>query len=236
MTTNGSPQKKWNEETMSMILGLLMVVVISFIVIRLVDRNRGNIEIPGITLDRQASPTLELNGENQTTPDKEGETSLTATLKPTVTDKPTAKPKPTVAVTPKAQAGTYTVKKGDNLWKIAADQLGDGYRWVEIGRLNNLTNPGLIYGGVKLKLPQVKVAAKEIREENNMPVMGKEYRVSRGDNLWKIAVSAYGDGYQWPMVWRANRQKLPEPGLLEIGMKLTIPTLENEGDGKGVIK
>jgi LysM repeat protein len=33
---------------------------------------------------------------------------------------------------------TYTVKQGDTLWKIASQQLGAGYRYSEIKKLNGL--------------------------------------------------------------------------------------------------
>ncbi len=47
---------------------------------------------------------------------------------------------------------TYTVVKGDSLWKIAAKQLGKGARWPEIKSLNGLKS-NTIYAGQVLKLP-----------------------------------------------------------------------------------
>ncbi len=47
---------------------------------------------------------------------------------------------------------TYTVKKGDSLWAIAAKQLGNGSRYKEIKSLNGLTSD-TIYAGQVLKLP-----------------------------------------------------------------------------------
>ncbi len=49
---------------------------------------------------------------------------------------------------------TYTVAKGDYLWKIALEQYGDGYAWVRIAQANNLTNPNLIHPGNVLTLPR----------------------------------------------------------------------------------
>ncbi len=42
---------------------------------------------------------------------------------------------------------TYTVKKGDTLWKIAKEMLGDGSRYQEIAKANGISNPDLIYAG-----------------------------------------------------------------------------------------
>lgn len=47
----------------------------------------------------------------------------------------------------------YTVVKGDTLWLIAQKQLGNGNRYPEIVRLNDLKT-NVIYSGQKLKLPE----------------------------------------------------------------------------------
>jgi len=44
-------------------------------------------------------------------------------------------------------ANSYTVEKGDNLWNIAVQVYGDGYRWVNIADENNLSNPDIIHPG-----------------------------------------------------------------------------------------
>lgn len=48
-----------------------------------------------------------------------------------------------------------------------------------------------------------------------------KHTIVRGDTLWDIAVSAYGDGELWRKVSDANGK--PEPRRLEIGRELTIP-------------
>jgi nucleoid-associated protein YgaU len=50
----------------------------------------------------------------------------------------------------------YTVQEGDNLWRIAANQLGAGARWDEIYRLNSdvlPTEEALLKVGMRLRLP-----------------------------------------------------------------------------------
>ncbi len=46
----------------------------------------------------------------------------------------------------------YTVVEGDNLWEISVRAYGDGFRWVELARVNTLGNPDLIFPGNKLKI------------------------------------------------------------------------------------
>lgn len=53
---------------------------------------------------------------------------------------------------PKPAYRTYTVKKGDTLWNIAARELGKGSRFTEIIKLNGLRST-IIYAGKQLKLP-----------------------------------------------------------------------------------
>ena len=53
----------------------------------------------------------------------------------------------------KDTADTYTVQKGDSLWKIAKLQLNDGGRYKEIAELNNISDINKIYPGMVLKLP-----------------------------------------------------------------------------------
>ncbi len=47
----------------------------------------------------------------------------------------------------------YTVKRGDYLWAIAKKEYGNGYRWVDIARANNLANPDIIHSGNELIIP-----------------------------------------------------------------------------------
>ena len=123
-------------------------------------------------------------------------------------------------------SSTYTIKPGDDLWTISENVYHDGYKWVEIARLNKLENPGLIYSGDKLIIPtitqeeQTAINAETLPKTfnkiiKNISITGDMYTVIKGDNLWDIAVRAYGDGFKWPEIARANN--LVNPSLIHPG-------------------
>lgn len=47
---------------------------------------------------------------------------------------------------------SYKIQQGDYLWDIAVRAYGDGYKWVEIARVNKIENPDVINSGTVLKL------------------------------------------------------------------------------------
>lgn len=63
----------------------------------------------------------------------------------------------TTTPTPVANAikgNTYTVQKDDTLWDIAVRAYADGYKWTEIAKANNLSDPSLIFSGNVLQIPR----------------------------------------------------------------------------------
>ena len=79
--------------------------------------------------------------------------ATTSSKKATTTKKKEEK----VASTPKAKDAkrTYTVKKGDSLWKIAKQYYGNGALYTKIydANTNQVANPNLIKVGQKLIIP-----------------------------------------------------------------------------------
>jgi len=53
------------------------------------------------------------------------------------------------------QGKSYTVRDGDSLWRIAAEQLGDGSRYTEVAKLNAdiLSDEDSLTVGMSLKIP-----------------------------------------------------------------------------------
>lgn len=121
----------------------------------------------------------------------------------------------------------YIVAKNDSLWKIATEKYNNGFAWTEIAKENKIDKPYELEVGQKLILPNIE--KKEVittTENKETTIVAGEYKVLRNDSLWKIAVGAYGDGYQWVKIWQENKSKIIDPNKLEIGMMLTIPSLK----------
>ena len=53
---------------------------------------------------------------------------------------------------------------------------------------------------------------------------GETYTVKAGDNLSKISKHFYGDANEYMRIFYANREKLRDPDMIQVGQQLTIPT------------
>ena len=67
-------------------------------------------------------------------------------------------------------------------------------------------------------------ALKEYRDRES-PISGV-YTVTKGDTLWRIAVtqSPFHQGPGWVTIWKANKESINNFDRVEIGTKLEIPT------------
>lgn len=99
-----------------------------------------------------------------------------------------------LALAASAAAADYTVQRGDSLWKIAREQLGDGTRWGELYAANRDTvrDPSLIYAGQVLKIPgSVEETAPSAPAEETMPAVESMTRTEKA--LALIRTFATGD-------------------------------------------
>lgn len=124
---------------------------------------------------------------------------------------------------PKGLPVTHKVIKGEHLWAIAEKYYGSGYNWTDIAAENNLKNANRITEGMELTIPSAPAKLKTMAKPE-VKVTGGKYTTVAGDSLWSVAVSRYADGYQWPKIWEANKDKIgPNPDRLETGIELSIP-------------
>jgi len=124
---------------------------------------------------------------------------------------------------PQGLPTTHKVAKGERLWDIAILYYGSGYNWVDIAKENKLKSPDHLLVGQVLSIPKVAVREpiKKLAAQPQKQITEERYTVVKGDNLWKIAVRAYGDGYKWPQIAQAN--KLVNPNLIHPGNVLILP-------------
>lgn len=111
----------------------------------------------------------------------------------------------------KERPAKYKVIKGDCLWVIAKIEkvYGDPYKWKKIYLANKdkIKDPDLIYPDQVFDIPRAVIGA------GWRPT---EYEVIPGDCLWKIAGldKIYGDPYQWPKIYKANKDLISSPELI----------------------
>lgn len=115
-------------------------------------------------------------------------------------------------------AGTYTVKQGDSLWKIAAEKLGDGKRYGEIKTANGLTSD-TIHAGQVLKIPgKSSVSSSGSNSGTSSGTAEQSYTVKKGDTLSKIAAQ-FGTTYQK----LASYNGIANPNIISAGQVIKIP-------------
>lgn len=61
-----------------------------------------------------------------------------------------------------------------------------------------------------------------------------EYTVVRGDHLWGIAKKKehYGNGFAWPIIYKANRDQIKDPDLIYPDQVFKVPPLTEEEKAK----
>jgi len=132
--------------------------------------------------------------------------------------------------TPKGLPATHKVQKGEHLWAIAEKYYGSGYNWTDIAAENKLKNADAIMEGMELAIPSVPAKLQTMVEPEVQVVSPSpaaqtgKYTTQAGDSLWSVAVKVYADGYQWPKLWQANKDKIgSNPDRVETGVELSIP-------------
>jgi LysM repeat protein len=108
----------------------------------------------------------------------------------------------------------YRVQSGDTLSKISGYDFiyGDSSKWGIIYRANR----------DQLRKGQEPTAGTTIKIPRGLPTAWKVYS---GECLWFIAQypEVYGTGTKWPLIYRANRDKIKDPDLIYPNQVFTIP-------------
>ena len=118
----------------------------------------------------------------------------------------------------------HVVERGDWLWNLADQYLGDGARWKDIAAANPGINPDRIDIGQRLLIPLDRTSTDTAsRPDRVAPDDGDTVRVERGDSLSTIADDLYGTAKHWPDLYQQNRDQIDDPNLIEVGQNLQLP-------------
>ena len=74
--------------------------------------------------------------------------------------------------------------------------------------------------------------AQALRERSKSSSAASVYTVSKGDSLWSISgeSSVYADPYQWPLIYKANRDQIKDADLIYPGQALDIDRSASSAD------
>jgi nucleoid-associated protein YgaU len=171
---------KLNEESISMVLGALVIVIVGVLIVNYLKDKRSQTLPEALTTSNQSqiggvhtvvkgetlwSISEDVYGSGYNWTDVKSANSLKSeTIEvgqqlalPEVSAKQPTATKQVLTISQGTQtiAGdSYTVVQGDSLWKIAVRAYGDGYKWVEVAKINQLKNPNVIHAGNVLVLPR----------------------------------------------------------------------------------
>ena len=144
----------------------------------------------------------------------------------------------------------YVVQEGDNFAEIAEKVYrNQGSRYENIQRSYQankdvLKSPDVVIKGQRLRIPPL--AGEAVKDEKlsfaqrffgrskasktvaSLSVPSRrdfvEYRVQKGDTLWKISSKKLGNGMRYKEILELNKTRLKDGDELEVGMLIKIPS------------
>ena len=115
----------------------------------------------------------------------------------------------------------------------------ENYEWRDTGKLIKKAEEALKNGdeagAIKLANKAQRQAENAVKQKyaeldrlrkegilNGGSSNANEHEVVKGDNLWKISGNAYGNPYQWPLIYKTNQDKIKDADLIYPGQVFAI--------------
>ena len=83
--------------------------------------------------------------------------------------------------------------------------------------------------------PEVTQAEPAAMPEPAAAPSNTAYEVNKGDHLWGISGSSYGNPYKWPLIYKANSDKIKDADLIYPGQVLDIDSDPSGADSAAAI-
>jgi len=109
----------------------------------------------------------------------------------------------------------------DGSWSLSAT-IPPGRYTLQVIQLDEFGNPAKA-----IELPFERARASDIVISDGRVV------VQPGNNLWRIARVAYGEGFQYTVIYEANAEQIRDPDLIYPGQVFTVPETERREDSDG---
>lgn len=89
--------------------------------------------------------------------------------------------------------------------------------------------------GAKPDFSNVRSGADTVPTAQGGPgsIGARSYTIEQGDTLSAIAKRVYGRASDWQRIFQANRGTLDNPDRIFPGQVITLPEIEEDGEGKG---
>jgi len=176
-TKNGISKIKWAESYTSLLLGIIVVIILAVLIFWFIKGNGQNsmTQSTSTTGEEIAKPTtykvkegdhlwsisekmygtgynwVDIVSENKI----ENPDYLTVGTELMIPDvEPIKISENQQEIVNSIKEDSYKVNEGDCLWDISLRAYGDAYKWNELAKANNITNPDIIHVGDVIKIPR----------------------------------------------------------------------------------
>lgn len=204
---------------------------------RAADARPMNVETPPPSIPQRRSESIESERARISEPRANHEPAPRRL--PDRQTQPRPRPRPVLA--------RYTVVPGDTLTRIAAKHYGAGSRQfvnaiVDANR-TVIANPDVLRAGMELLIPEVpgRTHSSEPRATDrakaprmsNRPLEAayRWYQIKPNDRYITIAREQLGDAGRWHEIYELNKDKFPDPGRIQTGVRIKLPPAGSASSG-----